>query len=74
MKRPAGTLDDLTMPKRRDAAPAIMPGAPRSLSCKLDPDLYLRLRQHCLAEMERTGTAPTHQEVLTTALRRFLGV
>ncbi len=73
------TLEALALPKAGAAPapplprPAVTAGAPKSLTVKLDPDLYARLRRYCLDQMESGGKEPSHQEVLTTALREYLG-
>jgi len=53
------------------AAPP-MTGAPKSLTVKLDGDLYAALRTYCYEQERATGARMTHQEVMVTALRALL--
>lgn len=47
-------------------------GPAKALTVKLDGATYRRLRRYCQASENATGRAPTHQEVMVSALLAFL--
>ncbi len=69
----AETAPFATPPAAPVAAP-IMPvsGGPKSLTVKLEADLYAELRAHCFERERATGSRVTHQQVMVEALRALL--
>ena len=82
-KKPEGDLGSMTISKAKAAdtvpfAAAARPvgantGSPKSLTVKLEGDLYAELRAYCYEHERGTGAKLTHQEVMVKALRTLLG-
>ena len=82
-KKPEGDLGSMTISKAKAADTMPFAGAPRpsgpiggspkSLTVKLDGDLYAELRTYCYEHERGTGMKLTHQEVMVKALRTLLG-
>jgi hypothetical protein len=70
-------LDDLTVPKGDDA-PAGQPrseapaGETKTLSYRMSPEQYRRLRQYVRDVEAQTGKRITHQAVIDEAVEDFL--
>jgi hypothetical protein len=62
----------LPPPAAQPPRPPAQTGAPTALTVKLPPDLYRKLRRHCLERKEATGRRVTHQEVMVQALVALL--
>ncbi len=84
-RAPKADLGTMTISKAAAAdtapfstAPALPPAAPagsatsKSLTVKLDGDLYAALRTYCYEQERSTGSRLTHQQVMVTALRTLL--
>jgi hypothetical protein len=82
-KRPEGDLGSMAISKAKAAetvpfnAPPPAPPAPtvaagKSLTVKLDGDLYLQLAEYCSDHLRRTGKKLFHQEVMVEGLRMIL--
>jgi hypothetical protein len=82
-KRPEGDLGSMAISKAKAAetvpfsapppaqpAPAVAMG--KSLTVKLDGELYLQLADYCSDHLRRTGKKLYHQEVMVQALKAFL--
>jgi hypothetical protein len=83
VKKPEGDLGSMTISKAKavDTVPfGVPPSAPsagfavKSLTVKLEGDLYASLRAHCYEQERVRGTRLTHQEVMVSALKAFLGI
>jgi hypothetical protein len=75
-------LGEMAMPKARAAAavPFSAPDAaatiarpPRSLTVKLDGELYADLVTYCYEQQQGSGTRVTHQEAMVRGLKMLLG-
>ena len=82
-RKPAGDLGVMTISKRKaaDAVPfgtdaAQTPQArtigAKSLTVKVDGDLYAELLDYCHEQQKATGSKLTHQQVMVEGLRRVL--
>jgi len=82
-KRPEGDLGSMAISKAKAAetvpfsvAPAPPPvsgGSPKSLTVKLDGELYAALRAYCYEQERASGSRLTHQQVMVEALKKLLG-
>jgi hypothetical protein len=82
-KRPEGDLGSMAISKTK-ATETVPFGVPtpqastpvatmgKSLTVKLDGDLYLQLADYCGDHLRRTGKKLFHQEVMVQALKAFL--
>jgi|1185.fasta_scaffold1703234_1 hypothetical protein len=82
-KRPEGDLGAMaiskakaaeTMPFGKPAPVAPAPVSAKSLTVKLDGDLYAELRTYCYEHERSTGTRLTHQQVMVEALKAYLAM
>jgi hypothetical protein len=83
-KKPEGDLGAMAISKAKAAetAPftqrpaaasaAASVGSVKSLTVKLDGDIYAGLRAYCYERERATGTRMTHQQVMVEALKAFL--
>jgi len=85
-KKPEGDLGSMAISKARAAetvpfstappAPRVPPapgGSPKSLTVKLDGELYAALRAYCYEQERASGSRLTHQQVMVEALKKLLG-
>jgi len=77
-KRPEGDLGAMAISKAK-AAETMPFGKPapvsaKSLTVKLDGDLYAELRTYCYEHERSTGTRLTHQQVMVEALKAYLAM
>lgn len=82
-KKPEGDLGSMAISKAKAAetvpfsAPATASPAPsappKSLTVKLDGELYASLRAYCYEQERASGTRLTHQQVMVEALKKLLG-
>ena len=81
-KKPEGDLGSMASSKAKAASTPFatqQPAAPsavgqdKSLTVKLKADTYAALRAYCYEQERATGTRVTHQQVMVTALKTFLG-
>jgi hypothetical protein len=80
-KKPEGDLGSMAISKAT-AAQTVPFGAPtpvapvaardKSLTVKLDPDLYTRLRDYCYAQERSTGKKLSHQDAMVMGLKMLL--
>jgi hypothetical protein len=82
-KRPEGDLGSMAISKTKaaetvpfgaatPAAPAPVAPMGKSLTVKLDGDLYLQLADYCSDHLRRTGKKLFHQEVMVEGLKMLL--
>jgi hypothetical protein len=79
-KRPEGDLGSMAISKTKAAdtvpfgAPAAVPAVARekSLTVKLDGDLYNQLVAYCYEHQRRTGDKMPHQRVMVEGLKMLL--
>lgn len=82
-KKPEGDLGLMAISKARAAEtvpfstpPPAQPasaGSPKSLTVKLDGELYAALRAYCYEQERASGSRLTHQQVMVEALKKLLG-
>ena len=81
-KRPGADLGTMAISKAKAAdtvpfaaatlATPSVGGSVKSLTVKLESDLYAALRTYCYEQERNTGKRLTHQEVMVNALKAFL--
>jgi hypothetical protein len=82
-RKPEGDLGAMAISKAKaaDTAPFSQPARPplpanvggiKSLTVKLDGDVYASLRAYCYEQERATGARLTHQQVMVEALKAFL--
>lgn len=82
-KKPEGDLGSMTLSKAKAAAAVpfgeTSPGLPqapgggvKSLTVKLEGDIYAALRAYCYEQERATGSRLSHQQVMVKALKDFL--
>jgi hypothetical protein len=80
-KKPAGDLGAMAISKTKaaeavpfstasQAVPAA--GGVKSLTVKLEADVYAALRAYCYEQERHTGNRVTHQQVMVEAIKAFL--
>lgn len=85
-RRPSSDLDDLTVPKTEEAAPAApqaalvsaaahgtkMKAYAHTLSLRLTSEQYVRLRGYVIDQETKTGQRFSHQSIIEAALVEWL--
>ncbi len=82
-KKPEGDLGSMAISKAKaaetipfstsTATPTGAGGPQKSLTVKLDGELYAALRTYCYEQERATGSRLTHQQVMVEALKKLLG-